>query len=78
MDCSVLTDNAYRGISNSGDWCTIVGNVVHDTRSNSRMDFCIYVPGNNNVIVGNNTSGASGGDNIYASGTGNVEANNKD
>jgi len=78
FNCSVLTDNAYRGISNSGDNCTIVGNSVHDTRANTRMDICIYVPGNNNVIVGNNTSGASGGDNIYASGTGNVEANNKD
>ena len=77
MDCSML-QNGFRAISCSGDRCVITGNSAHDTRGTHKMDICIYVPGTNNVIVGNNASGANSGDAIYCPGTGNVEANNKE
>jgi len=77
MDCSVLTDNAYRGISCSGDYCTIVGNSVLDTRADSRMDICIYVPGTNCVIVANIAQGASNV-NIYDPDGTDIKANNKE
>jgi parallel beta-helix repeat protein len=77
MDCSVLTDNAYRGISCSGDYCTIVGNSVRDTRADSRMDICIYVPGTNCVIVANITQGASNV-NIYDPDGTDIKEHNKE
>lgn len=77
-DCSVLTVNGFRGISCSGNRCLINSNSVHDYRGTHRMDICIYSNSNDNVIVGNNASGAATGDAIYNSGTGNVEANNKE
>ena len=73
-----MLQNGFRAISCSGDRCVITGNSAHDTRGTHKMDICIYVPGTNNVIVGNNASGANSGDAIYCPGTGNVEANNKE
>ncbi len=77
-DTSVLTANGFHGISVSGNRCIINNNSVHDYRGTHRIDICIYSGSNDNVIVGNNCSGAATGDAIYNSGTGNVEANNKE
>lgn len=77
-DTSVLTANGYHGISVSGNRCIINNNSVHDYRGTHRIDICIYSSSNDNVIVGNNCSGAATGDAIYNSGTGNVEASNKE
>lgn len=77
-DTSVLTANGFHGISVSGNRCIINNNSVHDYRGTHRIDICIYSSSNDNVIVGNNCSGAATGDAIYNSGSNNVEANNKE
>ncbi|NOT37922.1 MAG: hypothetical protein HOP11_11140, partial [Saprospiraceae bacterium] len=77
-DCSIL-NSGFRGISNSGNNCTIVGNSVHETRaSGNRQDMCIYITGNNNTSCANNTSGGTSGDQIQITGTGNVQTGDKE